>query len=165
MTQHSMSTRHKEKALIDEAEAFSDSRKSLQLATLSEDSQPNISYTPFIQYNSDIYIFISELANHTKNIINHPVASVLLIEDEQSCKNIFARKRLTLKCQCEEIAKTHSNWSIVMERFEETLGNTVALLRKLPDFHLFKLSPITATYVKGFGQAFELESFKGVRFD
>jgi heme oxygenase (biliverdin-IX-beta and delta-forming) len=156
-----------EQELIEAAESLSNSLSSVQLATLSSDGEPNISYTPFTKYNGDIYIFISELANHTKNITEHPLVSALFIEDEQDSKNIFARKRLTLKCQCKELARTHSEWSIIMEAFEEKLGKTVALLRSLPDFHLFKLSPISGTYVKGFGQAFELESFSfsGVRLD
>jgi len=36
---------------------------------------------------------------------------------------------------------------------EQELGNTVALLRSLPDFHLFRFSVEGGSYVRGFGQA------------
>ena len=151
--------------ILEAVDALSSSLRTVQLATLSQEQEASISYTPFIKHRDDIYIFISELAPHTQNILRHPTLSALFIEDEQDSKNVFARKRLILKCQCEEIEKENKNWSSILDAFELRQGNTVKLLRSLPDFHLFKLHANSGTYIQGFGQAFELsgEQLKKVR--
>mgnify|MGYP000454026743 CR=1 FL=1 len=73
-------------------------------------------------------------------------------------KNLFARKRLTIECSSMKIERSDSEWSHRLDQFQVDHGPTVELLRTLPDFSLFKLTPISATFIKGFGQAFKLES-------
>ena len=140
----------------EEIEALNNKLYSLQLASLDENGEPCISYTPFLKLDGDYYIFISQLAKHTQNILRHPKVSALLIEDESNAKNMFARKRLNLKCNVLEIENSTEDWKQILDAFEAKQGNTVALLRTLSDFHLFKLAPESAIFVKGFGQAFEL---------
>ncbi|KZZ71999.1 hypothetical protein A3766_07545 [Oleiphilus sp. HI0132] len=130
--------------------------QTLQLATLGKDKEPCISYTPFLKTGSAYYIFISQLATHTHNLLAHPSLSILIIEDEDKSKNVFARKRLNLKCKAEELKQEDPEWNNILDGFEKRHGNTVKLLRSLPDFHLFRLTAVSGTYVKGFGQAFEL---------
>ncbi len=149
-------------------------QKSLQLATsqlaelqlteaLTDDSvsasQENTllaSYSPFVKVNDRLYIFISELAQHTQNLLATGKASVMLIEDERDAKNIFARKRLVLQCDAKDIDRSHAFAEEVLDTMSERLGNTLSVLRTLPDFHLFELLPVSGHYVQGFGQAFEL---------
>jgi len=146
--------------LNDEIEELIDSLKSVQLATLSKLKKPEISYTPFIRYPSSssdqFYIFISELAAHTQNLNINAELSLMFIEDEKSCKNIFARKRLILECRSERIERESELWVKILNEFEIRQGKTIALLKTLPDFHLFKLNATKGNYVKGFGQAFSL---------
>jgi putative heme iron utilization protein len=139
-----------------EIKALHESLHTIQLATLDKADEPYISYTPFVRIESNFYIFISQLATHTQNLLRNPKLSVLLIEDEATTKNMFARKRLNLKCHASEIKNESDNWSTILDAFEARQGNTVKLLRTLNDFHLFKLIPESGTFVKGFGQAFEL---------
>ena len=37
------------------------------------------------------------------------------------------------------------------------LGDTLAVLRQLGDFHLIKLTPQTGQFIAGFGRAFEID--------
>ena len=139
-----------------EIESLKKNVYSLQLATLGTEGKPEISYTPFLHLAGNYYIFISQLASHTQNLMRKPELSVLLIEDEFTAKNIFARQRLSLECEAKEVDRTRDEWKVVLDAFEARHGNTVALLRSLTDFHLFELRPVSATFVKGFGQAFQL---------
>lgn len=142
--------------LLSEIKKLNQSTHTLQLATLDKGGEPCISYTPFVKIEANYYIFVSELAMHTQNLFHHPKLSILVIEDEFTANNVFARKRLNLRCNAEEVEFESEDWNAILDAFEERQGNTVKLLRTLSDFHLFKLMPTSGTFVKGFGQAFEL---------
>ena len=47
-----------------EIKAFRDSRRTLQLATISVEGKPNVSYTPFVLLDDGYYILISKIARH-----------------------------------------------------------------------------------------------------
>jgi putative heme iron utilization protein len=130
---------------------------SLQMATLNQESLPEISYTPFLWRDGQLYIFVSELARHTRNLKAKPVLSVLLIEDEVTAKNPFARKRMTLRCEALPTGRDDGSAEAVLNAFEQRHGPTVAMLRSLPDFQLFRLVILEGTLVRGFGQAFSLD--------
>ena len=142
--------------------ALLDKMKSLQLATIGENNEPAISYTPFIMHKQRVYILISALAAHTQHLANRPQAALLIIEDEQDCQNIFARKRLALECDAHFVERTHQQWNDRLDLFTERHGNTVALLKKLPDFSLVELTPKYGNYIQGFGQAYR---FNGLALD
>ncbi len=144
-------------AILEEAEHLISQFKTVQLATLNPQGNPEASYTPYVRVSGRYYIFISGLASHTANILHHPRLSLFFIQNEQDAKNLFARKRLTLDCDARPIAREHSQWRELMDAFQSWHGPTVELLRTLPDFQLFELIPKAGNYVKGFGQAFILE--------
>lgn len=131
---------------------------SVQLATLSPEGEPEISYTPFIRHEDTFFLFISQLARHTGNLLAHPLLSLLLIQDECHSKNIFARQRISLQAKADVVAINDALYQEVLDRFEHRHGNTVALLRTLPDFLLFRVQVLSGSFVQGFGQAFELDA-------
>ena len=155
MSSNAPETSNDRDAVQREALAFRDQFKSLLLATCSADGRPEISYAPFILGDDQAFhLFISELAAHTRNLRHNGQASVMLIEAENQAKNPFARKRLTLQCHAQEVPPEAQDE--LLERFETRFGNTVKLLRQLPDFHLFCLTVAQGSYVRGFGQAWAL---------
>lgn len=132
------------------------------LATVSPSGEPLSSYAPFHRDADGVfYIFISELAEHTRNLADNPKASVFLIEPESEAKNPFARRRAVFQCRAERIPRDANVFSQVMAAMTEHFGDTVALLQSLADFHLYALHPNKGTYVAGFGQAFELNLATG----
>ena len=44
----------------------------------------------------------------------------------------------------------------ILEHFTQRFGRFVNALRSLPDFQLFRLTPRSGLYVRGFGQAFRV---------
>ena len=145
------------KEILKEAADLARQFKTVQLATLNPAGNPEASYTPYIKQAGRYYIFISELATHTANILGHPILSLFFIQNEADAKNLFARRRLTIECSATSIPREHQQWDTLLDAFQSEHGPTVEVLRSLPDFHLFELTPSTASYVKGFGQAFTLE--------
>ena len=135
--------------------------QSVQIATNNAAGHAEISYTPYLRDGELFYIFISELAAHTQNLKNSSQTSLLFIEDEQQCSNIFARTRLSLSCQAAFIERDTSHGQATLDKFELSQGKTLALLRSLPDFHLVELRAQHGSFIKGFGQAFR---FKGLNF-
>ena len=131
--------------------------QTLQLATVAPSGEPEASYAPYLYQDGSYYIFISELASHTQNLLHNPQVSIMLIESEADARNPFARKRFTAQCLTVEINREADNYEPILDQLEQRFGSTVGMLRTLPDFHLFELQPQQGRLVIGFGKAFELD--------
>lgn len=147
-------------ALSDEAfewlHRLFESSQGLQLATQGE-AGPEASYAPFILLEGQLYIFISQLAGHTQNLLASPAVGVMLIEDEAQSRNQFARNRLTLHCHADVVELEAPEYEPIMLCYRQRHGATVDLLRSLPDFMLFRLTPLSGRLVVGFGRAFNVQ--------
>ena len=132
-------------------------QQSLLLATSSTAGDADIGYAPFVYADFCFYIFVSTLARHTQNLLSNPKAAVLLIEPEAEASNPFARQRLTFDCRVEEIAKSDSLHDLQLQAMTTKFGETMTLLRSLPDFHLMRLTPHCGRFVAGFGKAFAVD--------
>ncbi len=136
---------------------FKQSVQTLQLSTLTAVGKPNASYSPFISDElGNYYIFVSQLASHTQDLLVNPHASILLIQDEAEARQIFARRRVSYQCDVNIIEKSDAEYSDLLDSMEKRFGNIVELLRSLPDFILFRLAPYQGQYVQGFGKAYKL---------
>ncbi len=135
---------------------FIASFKTVVIASTSATHQAEASYAPFVEFNGNYFIFISELAQHTQNLVQTKNCSLLFIEDEDKTNNLFARKRVSLQCSAEHIEKNSTDYQALLTLFQERFGKFMQLLQTLPDFHLFCLKPQSGNYIAGFGQAYAL---------
>jgi len=135
---------------------FIRSFKTLTLATVSVAGIPEASYAPFVCVEGTWYVYVSELATHTQNMMSAGTASVLLIEPEQDASNLFARRRVSFQMHVQEVPRETEDWLLVMSRFESQFGSIIALIKGLSDFHLMALTPISGSFVCGFARAFTL---------
>ena len=137
--------------------------KTIILSTTNKENLPNSSYAPSaVDENGDFYIYISELSKHTSNLLSNPVASLMIIEDESNSDNIFARKRFTMTCSATEIKRDTNKWVDKINLMENKFGEAISYLKKLTDFHLFKIKPESGLLVYGFARAF---NFYGEKLD
>lgn len=144
--------------ILTEARGFHQTFRTVTLATSAADGQPHASYAPYIEDGEGGFlIFISELAAHTNHLLNDPRVSLIFIEEESGMKQAFARKRLTYQGIAEEIPRTSDHFDGFLDQMSGRHGAIVDMLRTLTDFHLFRITPQKATYVRGFGEAFTLE--------
>ena len=141
---------------------FPDEFDSVLMATASADGEPDASYAVYLFRDDAYYVYVSELATHTVNLMATARVSLMFIEDESKAQNLFARQRMTLECAASEIGRGTDMFEAVLDTFEQRYGNFIQMLRTLSDFHLFRFKPESGTYVRGFGQAYRLEG-KGLR--
>ncbi|EJS91985.1 hypothetical protein AAUPMC_00465 [Pasteurella multocida subsp. multocida str. Anand1_cattle] len=84
---------------------FRNACQTIQLATVNEKGEPNASYAPFAYHNDCYVVLISEMAKHARNLQQVPKVSLMLIEDEKTARELFARKRLTTNAEARLIEK------------------------------------------------------------
>ena len=132
------------------------SRHYAHLSTLGDTGAPLSSYAPCLVREQGVVVFLSQLSGHCKNLLHDSRAGVLLIADESDVRNPFARQRVSYECVAKVVEPNDAPYEGYLDSLAELHGNTVALLRQLPDFVLFCLQPQSGTYVEGFGKAFEL---------
>jgi putative heme iron utilization protein len=126
------------------------------LATLEADQTPSASYAPLVWLNGQSYLFLSDLAGHTRNLKSCPSLGLMLIEGEDASANAFARRRITLQGEARMVERGDPSFAPVLAEFHRRFGQVMAVLESLPDFHLFRLQLQRGRYIRGFGQAFEL---------
>ena len=132
--------------------------KTIILATVNPQGIPNSSYAPFIMdEDGSFYVFISDIAIHAQNLIANPAASLMVIEDEASSEQIFARRRITLQCSSQEIELETPQANEKIEKLCERHGDIIKSLTDYQDFHLFQLIPSKGRAVFGFGEAYQLD--------
>lgn len=135
---------------------FINSRKSLQLSTITQDGSPYASYAPFALGDQCLYVLISEIALHAINLQHNPQASILIIQDEDSAEELFARVRVNYSVNAELIAVDSEQWHEGITVLTNRHGERISNLSQLADFKLFKLKPTGGRFVKGFGRAYTL---------
>ncbi|MBM7037140.1 heme utilization protein HutZ [Vibrio ulleungensis] len=139
-----------------EVQEFRDSRQTLQLATIGESGAPHVSYAPFAFDQQGYYILVSDLAEHGKNLKLNKRVSIMMIQDENEAKSVHARKRLTFDTEAMHIDKASEHGVAGIAALVTRFGEMAENLSKLGDFNLYKLTPSSGRYVKGFGQAFNV---------
>ncbi|ELH7493684.1 heme utilization protein HutZ [Vibrio vulnificus] len=139
-----------------EIKEFRQERQTLQLATVDADGRPNVSYAPFVQNQEGYFVLISKIARHARNLLENPQVSLMMIEDEEGAKQLFARKRLTFDAVASVIERDTQLWHQVITQMEERFGEIVSGLSQLEDFVLFNIKAERGLFVKGFGQAYQV---------
>lgn len=130
--------------------------KSVVISSLDENNFPFTSYAPFIKNNYKYYVYISTIAKHTQNLDLNTKASLFFIEDENSCENIFARKRVVLQVNSKKLSRDNEEFEKLMQIFKKTHGSTIDMLKQMKDFSIYEFTPIKGEAIFGFGKAFDI---------
>jgi len=126
------------------------------LGTLAENGYPFSSYAPFYYDGEIIYVYLSNVATHTKNIQSSPKASSFFIEDESITKNMFKRKRISLQCDVTIIDREDDSYAHIMEAFVAKQGSTLGIFMRMTDFNLYALKPIYGEATFDFGETYNI---------
>ena len=130
--------------------------RSLVMATVNSDSVPRTSYAPFVLESGEFHVYLSRLSEHTLDLLENPVVSVMLIEDEAAASQVFARKRIAYACDSQAMESDDPTYEAVMQLLTNRFGKVMILLQSLPDFVLFRFRPASGRFVTGFGKAYDL---------
>jgi len=131
--------------------------QSTVLGTEGSNGYPFSSYAPFYYDGEVVYVFISDIATHAKNMQAIPKASAFFIEDESITGNIFKRKRISLQCDVVRIDRNEEKFHNIMENFQARFeDSTLGMLMGMKDFNLYALTPIYGEATFGFGEAYNI---------
>ena len=145
-----------EKEIID---IFNGYYKNVVFGTLDKEGFPFLSKVIPMHYKDNLYLLLSDLSEHTKNINNNN-KSCIYYELEESHKQKLNNPRLTIigkikllnfKKNDEKFLELLKNYSII-EKGSELWG-------KFDDFNFYRFEIIKYVYIKGFGNAF-IKNFK-----
>ncbi|BBM67097.1 heme utilization protein HutZ [Vibrio alfacsensis] len=139
-----------------EIKEFRQERRTIQLATVDVEGRPNVSYAPYVQNQEGYFVLISQIARHARNLLENPNVSLMMIEDEDSSKQLFARKRLTFDAVATVVERDTEMWQQVVGQMKDRFGEIIDGLSQLEDFVLFNLKAEQGLFVKGFGQAYQV---------
>ncbi|MFP8894472.1 MULTISPECIES: pyridoxamine 5'-phosphate oxidase family protein [Chryseobacterium] len=151
-------TEKKIKPVAPKVQELINASKSVILATVDAEGNPNSSYAPFVQVDQTFYILVSFMAKHTKNLADGRKTSIMFIEDESATKQIYARERLTIEAATSQIERDSEVWNAVVGKLRETHGKVVEVISEMGDFILIALQPVKGSYVNGFGSAYFVNS-------
>ncbi|WP_105167719.1 HugZ family pyridoxamine 5'-phosphate oxidase [Pseudoalteromonas sp. T1lg23B] len=125
------------------------------LSTLSV-TMPGFPFGSTVHFISDastrVYLFISDLAQHTKNLSQCCKLS-LTVFAENHAQNAAA-SRLTLLATAKKLARADS--MSLIEQFVQQIPDA-AQYAQLADFHIWQLDIVRARFISGFGEIFWLE--------
>lgn len=131
--------------------------QSVVLSTLDDTTTPFGSYAPFVHHEHAYYVFISDIATHAKNLNHTPKAALFFIEDEARCNNIFARKRISMQCNVQKIAREDALFQTLMQHFSQKFNpEMIQMLQGMMDFNLYEFIPYRGEATFGFGEAYTL---------
>ena len=130
---------------------------SVILATTDAGGDAQASYAPYAFLHGCYYIFISALAAHTQHILNNPNVGLLIIEDESSARNVYARARLSYETHASIIERDSAECHNALTALRERAGSTMDVLSQLGDFVMVRLAPHKGSLVLGFGKAYALD--------
>jgi len=151
-------TEKKIKPVAPKVQELINASKSMILATVDAEGNPNSSYAPFVQVEQTFYILVSFMAKHTKNLADGRKTSIMFIEDESATKQIYARERLTFEATTSQIERDSDVWNTVVSQLKETHGKVVDVISEMGDFILIALQPVKGSYVNGFGSAYFVDA-------
>lgn len=105
------------------------SQQTLLLSTASASGVPDLSYAPFVRDQTGcFYIFVSELAGHTANLLHNPKASVMFIRPESESRNLFARERAAFNCTVQELKRDEPTYTTQLLAFQDKFGEVISVL-------------------------------------
>lgn len=151
-------TEKKIKPVAPKVQELINASKSIILATVDAEGNPNSSYAPFVQVDQTFYILVSFMAKHTKNLADGRKTSIMFIEDESATKQIYARERLTIEATTSQIERDSEVWNTVVAQLKEVHGKVVDVISEMGDFILIALQPVKGSYVNGFGSAYFVDA-------
>jgi len=126
------------------------------LGTIREED-PSVSLVPFAADpgGTAIYLLISRLANHTKDLLANPRAALMVAESDAGAHDPQGLARLSLRGSVrflDESDQAHADArSTYLGRFP-----TAEMLMELGDFQLVRFEPTAARFIAGFGRIYDL---------
>lgn len=126
------------------------------LGTLHE-GEPYVSMVPFVLLPdaSALVIHVSQLSSHTKDMVESPRVSLLVVAPDAADAPAQALARVTIQGRAERYGESTPGYSSAREAYLSRFPQAVSTFA-LPDFFLFAIRPLSIRFIAGFAQALTL---------
>lgn len=123
------------------------------LATLHR-GEPAVSMVPFVlpAGTGELLIHVSALATHTRDLQEHPRASLLVMAEPDAGTPPQALPRVALQVQARGLPREGSEYEAAKAAYLARFPDS-AVTFELADFSIVALAPLSARLVAGFGRA------------
>ena len=130
-----------------------DTRPVGALATLHR-GEPAVSMVPFVlpPGHGELLIHVSALATHTRDLQEHPRASLLVMAETDGTVPPQALPRVTLQVQATVLPREGDAYAAAKAAYLARFPDS-AVTFELADFSIVALAPLSARLVAGFGRA------------
>jgi len=125
------------------------------LGTIGKENYPFLSKVLPMYKNNNLYILISDLSEHTKNImLNKKVSFYFSLKETNKTK--LNNQRLTLNGTVSKlnISKDDIKYQSLLESYNE-IDKGSKMWGMFSDFNFYTFKPKRALYIEGFGKAYE----------
>ncbi|WP_027123684.1 DUF2470 domain-containing protein [Mycoplasmoides pirum] len=148
----------KVKTIIDD---FVNSYNSVVLATVMNNN-PIASTAPILRYKDNLYIYISEMAEHYSAIKKNPnKIRLMFLEDEKLAYSPFNRKRVIYQAKAKFVTDK-KEFNLTFNNYIKRVGSGggIEMIKNMKDFHLIRLELVSGKAYLGFGQAYLIKNNK-----
>ena len=91
---------------------FMKEAKSVYISSIDEYGKPEISYSPcVVDDKKNTYIIVSDLSKRTSSLVQERDVSLMFIEPEDQCKELYVRTRLLFDCSTVQIERLSDTWN------------------------------------------------------
>jgi heme iron utilization protein len=130
----------------------------LRAAGASAVAEPFVSMVPVAWLpDGDAVIHVSALSSHTRDLLAHPQASLMLVAPRMPGDDPQAVARVTLQVEAARIDADTSGHAAARAAYLARFARAAQTFA-LPDFSLFRLAPRSARVIAGFGRALSLRA-------
>ncbi|QKT03161.1 pyridoxamine 5'-phosphate oxidase family protein [Ectothiorhodospiraceae bacterium 2226] len=127
------------------------------LATVAQGApQASMVAYAYDEANHGLLLHLSRLADHTRNLLRNPHASLVVSAPDDGRSDPQALPRLSLHGHCALLEKGSADYEQSRGRYLERLP-TAQRLFEFGDFELLRLVPERARYIGGFARAHSLD--------
>lgn len=126
------------------------------LGTLHE-GEPYVSMVPFalLADGSGFVIHVSQLSSHTRDMLESPRVSLLVVAPETPGAPAQATARVTIQGRAEHDSAPAPGYATAREAYLSRFPRAADMF-ELPDFLLFTIRPSSIRFIAGFAQAITL---------
>jgi hypothetical protein len=126
------------------------------LGTLNE-GEPFVSMVPFalLPEGSGFVIHVSQLSSHTRDMLESPRVSLLVVAPETPGAPAQATARVTIQGRAEHDTDSAPGYAAAREAYLSRFPRAAGMF-ELPDFLLFTIRPSSIRFIGGFAQAITL---------
>lgn len=115
-----------------------------------------IAYLPEDDFSA-FYIHVSQLAQHTQDLLADPRAGLLISEPDDNRSDPQTLARISILGVAEQLAKNSMDYPATQSRYVNRFAQSAPLFG-FGDFGLWRIIPTSTRFVAGFAQSYNLSA-------